>query len=338
VVHVGGTDIVVAVLTPRARPTGPPAAEEDVDDPRELVVAEASMRKVYQVARRLGRTQTSVLISGETGSGKEVVAETIHRASARATKPFVTINCASIPEALLESELFGHERGAFTGADRRRIGYVEAAHGGTLLLDEIGDMPLVTQTKLLRVLEARVVTRLGGTQEIPVDVRLLSATHRDLAQDIKTGRFREDLYYRIATFTISVPPLRERPAEIRLFAGLFARQFAERMKEPAPRISPRAEAALLAHAWPGNVRELRNAIEHAVVLAEAGVIEPELLPESARPERAGAVGLKSEVASVEKKNIEAALDAESANQTRAARRLGISRRALIYKMAKYGLK
>src|SRR5262245_14594699 len=235
-----------------------------------VVVADADMVRVFRLARRVAPAPTTVLLCGETGVGKEVLAEQIHRWSPRAHGPFVRLNCASLPETLLESELFGHERGAFTGADRRKIGYLEASGGGTLLLDEIGELTPAMQVKLLRVLETRRLRHLGGTHEISIDVRLLAATHRDLQADVASGRFREDLYFRLSAFVIEVPPLRERPAEIALLADLFARDLARRMAQPPPVIDPAAMSALAGHRWPGNVRELRNAIEHALVMAEGG--------------------------------------------------------------------
>jgi len=315
-------------------------------DTREgVVVADAAMVEVFQLAKKLAAVQTTVLILGETGVGKEVIAEQIHRWSARAAGPFVRLNCASLPETLLESELFGHERGAFTGADRRKIGYLEAAQDGTLFLDEIGELPLTVQVKLLNVLENREVRRLGGTQEHPIDVRVISATHRDLASEVSSGRFREDLYYRLSAFSLNLPPLRERRSEIPLIAEMFARESARRAGREAPTLDSSATAALLRHPWPGNVRELRNAMEHAVVLAEHGRISAEHLPESVRrreialpssPNAAGTV--KDKLADLERRSIEEALGAEGGNQTRAARRLGMSRRALIYKIEKYGLR
>jgi transcriptional regulator with PAS, ATPase and Fis domain len=366
-IHVGPAEIVVAAVTRddariAARSERPPqpeerapesvdraslAAQEPIEDVAfafdSVVVADPVMQKVFRLARRLGQAPTTVLVAGETGTGKEVVAEQIHRWSPRASGPFVRLNCASLAENLLESELFGHEKGAFTGADRRKIGFVEAAIGGTLLLDEIGEMPLALQAKLLRVIETKQVVRLGGTSEVPVDVRFLCATHRNLKQEVSTGTFREDLYYRISTFTLQIPPLRERPAEITLFAELFASHVAQRMGVPAPKIALDASESLLKHAWPGNVRELRNAIEHAVVMAEEGTVRAEHLPESVlRPSEPmpieSARAMKEQFAEVEKKNVEAALAAEGGNQTRAAKRLGITRRMLIYKMAKFGIR
>ncbi|WP_438021111.1 sigma 54-interacting transcriptional regulator [Sorangium sp. So ce315] len=366
VIRVGPAELVVAIaapapvapVAPAAPPGSAPAAPEGQEGPSSgfgagFVVADEAMVKVFQVVQRLARAQTTVLVLGETGAGKEVVSEQIHRASPRAGGPFVRLSCAALPETLLESELFGHEKAAFTGADRRKIGYFEAAQGGTLLLDEVGELPLAMQAKLLRVLETRRMARIGGTQEIELDVRVVCATHRDLQAEVAAGRFRQDLYYRISTFVLRVPPLRERRAEIALLAHRFAHQVAARMGEPAPRLAPAAMQVLEAHAWPGNLRELRNAVEHAVVLAEGGVIEVEHLPASvtggdAAPVSAGSpvsAGAPAEggpmparLAELEKKSIEEALAAEGNNQTRAAKRLGISRRALLYKLDKYNLR
>jgi DNA-binding NtrC family response regulator/pSer/pThr/pTyr-binding forkhead associated (FHA) protein len=330
-----------AELWSRARAAARPAAPQGLSE--RVVVADAAMVEVYSLARRLAAVQTTVLILGETGVGKEVLAEQIHRWSPRARGPFVRLNCASLPETLLESELFGHERGAFTGAERKKIGYLEAAHGGTLLLDEVGELPLGMQVKLLNVLESRVVARVGSTQPIPIDVRVLAATHRDLEDEVARGRFREDLYYRLSAFKLQVPPLRERPTEVALLADAFVRQLAAQSGLPAPAIGVEAFRALGAYPWPGNVRELRNAVEHAVVLAESGRIEPAHLPASVRDHgtpsaRARAGSVRDRMEELERRSIEEALAAESGNKTRAARRLGLSRRALIYKLDKYGLR
>ncbi|WP_437594302.1 sigma 54-interacting transcriptional regulator [Sorangium sp. So ce1000] len=357
VIRVGPAEIVVAIAAPPPAGASPPEIEsaDGVDGEGAplgagFVVADEAMVKVFQVVQRLARAQTTVLVLGETGAGKEVVSEQIHRASPRAGGPFVRLSCAALPEALLESELFGHEKAAFTGAERRKIGYFEAAQGGTLLLDEIGELPLAMQAKLLRVLESRRVARIGGTQEIELDVRVVCATHRDLQAEVAAGRFRQDLFYRISTFVLRVPPLRERRAEIALLAHRFAQQVAGRMGERAPRFAPAATQLLEAHAWPGNLRELRNAVEHAVVLAEGGVIEVEHLPASVAEGAAGASppasagasadggAMPARLAELEKRSIADALAAEGNNQTRAAKRLGISRRALLYKLDKYNLR
>jgi len=316
------------------------APAEAAPAPGDLVVADAQMRRVYEMVDKIAAAPITVLILGETGVGKEIVAEQIHRRSERAAKPFVKLNCASLPETLLESELFGHERGAFTGADKRKIGYFEAAAGGTLFLDEIGETPVALQAKLLRVLEARRLTRVGGTAEIAVDVRLVCATNRDLEAEVKRGRFRQDLYFRVSAFSLLVPPLRDRRAEIALLAEHFARQFAQELKQSPPALTPDARELLEAYAWPGNVRELRNAVERAVVL-QPGVIAAEHLPVALREgARAGASArvIRDQLADVERAAIVQAMEACSWNQTHAAQRLGLSRRALIYKLEKYGLK
>jgi transcriptional regulator with PAS, ATPase and Fis domain len=256
------------------------------------------------------------------------------------------LNCASLPETLLESELFGYERGAFTGADKRKQGYFEAATGGTLFLDEIGEMPLGLQAKLLHVLERRTITRVGSTQEVPVDVRLVAATHRDLERDCRAGRFREDLFFRVSGFTLIVPPLRDRRSEVVPLALFFAGAFAAELGQAAPRFTDGADRALAGWDWPGNVRELKNAIERAVVLSGGAMIDVDHLPDKIRdaarraaPRAPAAVGdMKEHLAEVERAAIEAALAEHGGNQTRAATRLGISRRALIYKMEKHGLK
>jgi transcriptional regulator with PAS, ATPase and Fis domain len=283
-----------------------------------------------------------VLGRGEPGVGKVGVAEQIHRQSPRAGGPFVRLNCGSLPESILESELFGHERGAFTGADKRKPGYLETAHGGTLFLDEIAELGPAMQTRLLRVLEDRKFMRVGGREEIASDMRVVAATNRELEREVRVGRFRQDLYFRLSAFIIRLPPLRERPSEIDLFAELFARQFARRMNRPPFRLGADVLSVLRAHDWPGNVRELRNAIEHAVVLAEDGLVTAHHLPDTLQGDRrapaATASGMRGQVAETERRAIEEALQAEDGNQTRAARRLGISRRALLYKLDKHGLK
>jgi transcriptional regulator with PAS, ATPase and Fis domain len=247
-----------------------------------VVVADPAMVQIFDLARRLSRVNTTVLVLGETGVGKEAIAREIHRGSSRAAGPFVRLNCSAFPATLLESELFGHERGAFTGADRRKTGHIEAADGGTLFLDEIGELPQGAQVKLLNVLEKREVLRLGATRGKPVDVRVISATHRDLQAEIARGAFRLDFYYRVSAFTLVVPPLRERRTEISALAEKFVNDCAKRERRPKPALAPEAIAALVRHSWPGNVRELRNAMEYAVVLADRGRIGAEHLPRSVR--------------------------------------------------------
>ena len=310
--------------------------------PPGVVVGDPAMVRVFELVRKVAATPTTVLILGETGVGKEVIAEQLHRQSPRASGPFVRLNCGSLPESLLESELFGHEKGAFTGADRRKLGYVEAAAGGTLFLDEIGELTASMQTRLLRVLESHRFMRVGGREEIACDVRVVAATNRDLEAEARAGRFREDLYFRLSAFVLKIPPLRERPAEVELLAELFSRQFARRMGVPAPTLGADALALLRRHAWPGNVRELRNAMEYAAVLAERGVLDAACLPDSVRASADApappAGQMRRQIADLEQRSIQDALDAENGNQTRAARRLGISRRALLYKLEKYGIR
>ena len=327
--------------------SAPPAADDGVD----ALVLDPAMKRLYEMLGRIAATPMTVLVYGETGVGKELVAETVHRKSARREHPLIKLNCASLPENLLESELFGHERGAFTGAERRKVGFFEAASGGTLFLDEIGEMPTALQAKLLRVLERKVVTRVGGTAEIPVDVRVIAATNRDLESEVREGRFREDLFFRIAGFTVVVPPLRDRPSEIVPLAERFAARFAKELGRPVPVLADDARAALASHDWPGNVRELKNAIDRALVLATGGVITAIDLPEKVVDARrrvagggavasasASAPSVRDQLADVERAAIVAALDACGGNQTHAAKQLGLSRRALIYKMERHGLK
>jgi len=305
------------------------AAEEDV------VIEGGAMQDVLALARKVARGHTTVLVLGETGVGKEVLANQIHKWSAR-TGNFAVVHCAAIPENLLESQLFGHEKGAFTGADRRTDGLVQAAHRGTLFVDEIGELSASAQVKLLRVMETKSVARVGSTQEASIDVRFICATHRDLQKEVDKNQFRSDLYYRIASFVLRVPPLRERSAEIPALAQTFARTFAERAGSPAPAFAHGALTALMGYAWPGNVRELRNAIEHAMVLAEGKTIELEHLPESIRSVKIEKRdGIFGELEELEKRRILAALEEHGGNQTRAAAALGMSRRALVYRLSRW---
>ncbi|HEU0034985.1 MAG TPA: sigma 54-interacting transcriptional regulator [Kofleriaceae bacterium] len=311
----------------------------------DVVVGDPQMRRVYELVRKVADHQVTVLICGETGVGKEVVAAAIHHASPRRSGPFVRLNCASLPETLLESSLFGYEKGAFTGAERRTRGFFEAAHGGTLFLDEIGEVSLATQAKLLRVLEDHQLTRLGGTEPIAVDVRVVCATNRALDAEVRRGAFRNDLYFRISAFTILVPPLRDRPGEILPLAEHFLGQVSGGRGKPV--LSPAAATALRGYAWPGNVRELRNAIERAAVVRSGRRIELDDLPDPVREHAADRGGLvesgtidsmRDRFAELERVAIVGALEACGGNQTEAAKHLGISRRTLIYRMEKHGLK
>jgi len=283
-----------------------------------------------------------VLIRGKSGTGKELVAKSFHFNSLRKQGPFLAINCAAIPEALIESELFGHEKGAFTGAAKQRIGAFERARGGTVFLDEIGDMPLVLQAKLLRVLQEREIQRIGGTISIPVDVRVIAATNKDLESRVKSGEFREDLYYRIAVFPIVVPPLRERREDIPLLARHFLQKHAERTEKSMNGISNAALRLLLQYDWPGNVRELENAIERAVLLETTDVLQvnslpPQLSPIVASPRDQTAPTAVLPLAEVERQALIHALEFSANNVTEAARVLGLNRATLYRKLKKYGL-
>jgi DNA-binding NtrC family response regulator len=254
-----------------------------------LIGAGSAMRRVFETIQKVAETDLSVLVLGESGTGKELVAQALHQHSARRAKPFVAVNCAAISAELVESELFGHEKGSFTGADARRTGKFEAAHGGTIFLDEIGDMARETQAKVLRVLQERELERVGGSEKIRVEVRVVAATHRDLEAEVERGRFREDLYYRLKVVELRIPPLRERAEDIPALAARFLEQIAERLKRPRAQLEPAALAALVRHPWRGNVRELRNTIEQAAVLCSGDRIGVEdlRLPGGAQESAAG---------------------------------------------------
>ncbi len=306
------------------------------------------MREVFAAIRRLARSRATVLIRGESGTGKELAARAIHELGPRAAGPFVAVHCGGIPDTLIESELFGHERGAFTDARERRIGRFEAADGGTLFLDEIGELSADVQAKLLRVLQERVVERLGGHEPIPVDVRVIAATHRDLERAIEEGRFREDLYYRIHVVPLRLPPLRERRGDVPQLAEHFLAQARATAGGGPTAIADDAMEALVSWHWPGNVRELQNVIDRGVALAEGEVLERADLPpglvrqgrEQALREavRAGELGFEEARARFESDLLREALDRTGGNQTRAAALLGLTRRALKLKMDRYGLK
>ncbi len=309
-----------------------------------IVKAEAT-RRVYELAARIAQGPINVLLLGETGSGKEVLAQTIHRQSPRASGPFVVLDCAALSESLAESELFGHEKGAFTGAGAQKPGLFEAADQGTIFLDEVGELPLGVQIKLLRVLEGGSVRRIGSVEQRAVDVRVVAATNRDLAAQVKAGVFRQDLYFRLNGMTLALPPLRERKEELYDLAQLFADRMAKVMGTPSPELSREALAVLEAQRWPGNVRELRNVIERAVVLALGGVVKPEHLMLEASPasvagapRSAGhASSLKGDLDALERKRIVDALDRCGGNQTKAAELLGMPRRTLVARLSEYGL-
>ena len=307
-----------------------------------MVGKSKNMQDLYALMQRATESDITVLIQGESGTGKELVAKLIHYNSPRKTGPFVAVNCAAIPETLIESELFGHERGAFTGAATRRIGQFEHAQGGTVLLDEIGDMPLALQAKLLRVLEEREIQRVGGTATIPIDIRVIAATNRDLESAVKDGGFRADLFYRLAAFPLVIPPLREHREDIPLLLAHFLQDYAERANESVRGISPAALQTLLAYDWPGNVRELRNAIERALLLEttdrlQVSNLPPQLavmVPSPTDPEDpAQPLSLQE----AERRAVVHALEASDWNITKAAQVLNVNRVTLYRKLRKYNL-
>ena len=312
---------------------------------RGLIVASGAMRQALELVARVAEHNTTVLITGESGTGKEVIARAIHRASPRGSKAFVGINCAAIPESLLESELFGHVRGAFTGASADKTGLFEAASGGTILLDEIGELPLGLQAKLLRVLQESEIRRVGDQKTRRVDARVLVATARDLEAEVRAGRFREDLFYRVNVVVIALPPLREREDDIAPLARHFTARLAQRFGRPLS-LSDDAIAWLEQQAWPGNVRQLENAIERAAVLSNQEILNPADLrreplpsPISQDPEEKGEGSrtLRSAVEAAEREAISAALKATDGNRREAAKRLGVSLRTLFYKIDRYGI-
>jgi two-component system NtrC family response regulator len=309
----------------------------------EGIVGESGrMQEVLALVTRVAPSDVTVLIRGESGTGKELIARALHFNSPRAEKPLVTLNCAAIPEQLLESELFGHEKGAFTGAAAQRKGRFELADGGSIFLDEIGDLSPALQVKLLRVLQERQFERLGSNRTLAVDVRVLAATHRDLEQALRAGTFREDLYYRLNVVAVQIPPLRERREDVPPLLEHFLRKFAEKNRRAIPGLTAAARDTLLKYDYPGNVRELENIVERAVLLCRGNVVDLEDLPAAARPgprdpDAPVAGPLPDMLEAIERHAIRAALERHGGVQTRAADELGISERVLRYKMKKYGL-
>ena len=311
-----------------------------------LLGRSAAMRTVFRTIERVAQSDATVLISGESGTGKELAARAVHDLGPRARGPFVPVNCAAIPETLMESELFGHERGAFTDARERRIGKFEQATSGTLFLDEIGELAPAPQAKLLRALQERVIERVGGTQPIAVETRIIAATNRDLEEEVRKGRFREDLYYRVHVVPVELPALRDRREDVRLLAEHFLAEHVA-AGSLATRFTRAALSALERHDWPGNVRELENAIERAITLASGDAIDvgdlPEALVRAGRTDALreavgrGEVAFEEAVARFEQELLRAALDRHDWNQTRAAAALGITRRQLKLKMDKHKL-
>ncbi|WP_407291343.1 sigma-54-dependent transcriptional regulator [Stutzerimonas zhaodongensis] len=329
----------------------------DATDQQSPVAVEPASRQLLALSARVAQSESTVLVSGESGTGKEVLARYIHQQSPRADKPFIAINCAAIPDNMLEATLFGHEKGAFTGAIASQPGKFELAEGGTLLLDEISEMPLVLQAKLLRVLQEREVERVGGRKPIPLDIRIVATTNRDLADEVRSGRFREDLYYRLSVFPLAWPPLRDRPADIVPLAERLLASHSAKMRQPNARLTPEARQCLLGYHWPGNVRELDNAIQRALILQQGGLIRPDdlclsvagfALPgrtmtsevvstapaplASPVPVEAGGV-LGEDLRHREFELVLNTLRAEHGRRKETAERLGISARTLRYKLA-----
>jgi two-component system, NtrC family, response regulator HydG len=303
-----------------------------------LVLESAAMHRVIDVARRVAQVDSTVLLTGESGVGKERIARFIHDESGRAEGPFVAINCGAVPENLLESELFGHVRGSFTGATQDRIGLFEAANSGTLLLDEIGEVPPPMQVKLLRALQERQIRRVGENRHRQVSARVIAATNRDLVKEIRAARFREDLYYRLRVIEIEIPPLRERREDILPLARAFVEDAAARTGRKVKGVTPAAADQLLRYPWPGNVRELENAIERAVVLTRRGRLDVEDLPPEvglAVPDASVATDVRP-LADVERDYIKSALRAVGGNRSQAARKLGIGEATLYRKIKQFG--
>lgn len=306
------------------------------------------MMAICQDTAKIALSQANVLISGESGTGKELIARALHYHSRRASGPFIKINCAALPESLLESELFGHEKGAFTGAQARRQGVFERAHRGTLLLNEVGEMPPSLQAKLLRILQEREFERIGGHHTIQVDVRIIAATNRDLQAMVNAGRFREDLFYRLNVIHQTLPPLRERQEDIALLADHFLQKFSSENQRENIEIDSSALSLLRAYPWPGNIRELSNVIERAVVMMNSGALicvddlpaqlrQPTSRVSEIKPAPSGARNLKEEMKREEKRIILEVLEQQKGNRTRSAFMLSISRRALMYKLQEYGI-
>jgi len=325
--------------------------------PARIVGESPRMQEIYRIVEKVADTPSTVLITGESGTGKELIAQALHRGSARHAAPLIKINCAAIPKDLMESELFGYERGAFTGAVTSKPGRFELADGGTLFLDEIGEIPIEMQVKLLRALQESEFERVGGVKTIKVDVRLITATNRDLQKEIQAGRFREDLYYRLNVVPVALPPLRERRGDIPLLVEFFLDKYNRRLNKRIAKLSPAALEALQNHTWPGNIRELENLMERTVLFADGPVVGPSDLPESLRTPQQGAPAIlavpmaaiapadaslkdivKGSVAVLERDLITRALDETGGNVTQAAKKLKISRKSLQNKMKEFGLR
>jgi two-component system NtrC family response regulator len=303
-----------------------------------LITNDESMLKVCRMIEKVAPSNATVLLLGESGTGKEVLARAVHALSPRADRRFVAINCAAIPENLLESELFGYEKGAFTGASKTTPGKIEVAHQGTLFLDEIGDLPLPLQAKLLRFLQERVIERLGGRSEIPVDVRVVCATHQNLQDMIREGRFREDLYYRLTEITVAIPPLRERHGDAILLAQAFLERHAQEQNRNLKGFTPDALKVLDSHGWPGNVREMENLIKRAVIMADGPMVNAEDLGLNPKTAREEPLNLRQVRDDAERQAVIRAMSRTGDNVAQAAELLGISRPTLYDLMSKLGLK
>jgi PAS domain S-box-containing protein len=355
--HNGAERLVVMQTTQVANGNGSVAGvmatikditEEASPQKREIITESPAMREVLNFVRRVAASEaTTILLDGENGTGKDLVAKTLHHQSLRQTEPFIAINCAAIPETLLESELFGYEKGAFTDARSQKRGIFELADRGTLFLDEIGEIPLMLQAKLLRVLEEQCFRRLGGLKDIQLDLRFIAATNKNLREAVREGAFRQDLYFRLNVIQISIPPLRERPEDILPLARFFVEHYNRRFRRSIEGVSDAAARLLMAHCWPGNVRELRNAIERAMILEENALITPSSLPFSvSRPDALDGIAapaneIPNEGLSLEdneKMLLARALEKTGGNQTQAARLLRITRDTLRYKMKKFNLR
>ena len=318
-------------------PETPPDGKHGLEN---IIGESPAMNAVFDIIRRVAPTQASILIQGASGTGKELVAQAIHRLSTQSKGPFVAVHCAALSSTLLESELFGHEKGAFTGTTGQRRGRFEMADGGTLFLDEISEIDLATQVKLLRVLEERTFERVGGEETITVDIRIVTATNKDLRDDVRQGKFREDLFFRLNVVDILLPALRERAGDIPLLADRFVKEYAERNAKPIKGLMPETLELLTRYGWPGNVRELRNAIEKMVVLAQTEWLTPDDVPGNirmtARGESPPPEGVGGSLADAEKQTIVSTLAQHNGNRTRAAAELGISRRTLHRKLKAWG--
>lgn len=317
------------------------AMQEELDNRRRfanIIGKSPAMKRVYDVVNQVAPTKASVLITGESGVGKELIADAIHNMSNRKEKPFIKVHCAALSESLLESELFGHEKGAFTGAVARKRGRFELAHTGTIFLDEIGEINQSLQIKILRVLQEKTFERVGGEDTLEVDVRIVSATNKDLRSEIENGGFREDLFYRLNVVNIDIPPLRERKEDIPLLVSAFIKEFATENEKPVEGIDPKARGLLYNYSWPGNVRELRNCIESAVVMAKGNIITSDDLPPSITSDLDGGfirIPTGSTMAEAEAEIIRSTLNANNGNKSRTAETLGIGRKTLHRKIAEY---